>query len=282
MREREVYPNAPLRLVSLEIKFPITGRILTRSLWDSVEKALGDELPDVDVALEEPESTIPHAHRKPVLRRTSRDRKRAVTLYAGALTIELADYQRYGDLKALTKVTLAALHEVPSLSQATRVGLRYINEARYDLLESPEGKWQRAASWDPYINSALLSSVQEAPGGLCAFAHQGTFFFHSPKGEEQASLDYGIHPHGIIDPEDVLILNGDDSGPCFILDIDAFRRTSPKEPIPDVKGLVRAFDRLHEVVELIFQWSITDRMREVFRAPAPDQSDESLLPASNA
>jgi uncharacterized protein (TIGR04255 family) len=281
MREREVYPNAPLRLVSLEIKFPITGRVLTRSLWDSLEKALGEELPDVDVALEDPESTIPHLQRQPVLRRTSRDRKRAVTLYAGAVTIELADYQRYEDLKTLTKATMAALREAPSLSQATRVGLRYINEVRYDLVDDPDDKWQRSESWIPYINGDLLSSIQKAPDTLCAYAQLGTVLFHSPKGEEQASLDYGINPHGIIDPDGALILNGD-SGPCFILDIDAFRYTSSKEPIPDAKGLIRALDRLHEVVEQIFQWSITDRMREVFRAPAADQSDESLLPASNA
>jgi uncharacterized protein (TIGR04255 family) len=281
MQQREVYSNAPLRLVSLEIKFPITSRILTRSLWDSLEQMVGDKLPDVDIAQEEPDSALPHMQHEPVLRRISADQKRAVTLYVGALTIEIADYRCYEDLKALVESTISGLHDAPSILQPTRVGLRYINEVRWsDLEHEDDDKWQLRDSWAPYINADLLVDVKNSPEDLCAYAHRGTYLFHARKNPEQAVLDYGIYPRGVVDPDDVLVL-GDPSGPCFIVDIDAYQYNSPKAPtILGAEELLHTLDRLHEVVIRLFDWSITDRMREVFRAPAK-QSDESLLPASN-
>ena len=281
MDQREIYANPPLRLVSLEIKFPITSRILTRTLWDALEQMLADQLPGVDVTLEDPDSTVPHARHEPVLRRISGDQKRAVTLYTGALTIEVANYHSYEDLKALVEATLSGLHDAPSVMQPTRIGLRYINEIRYNLVHDGDDKWQHCESWSPYLNAALLTSVSNPPDPLCAYAHKGTVFFHSRKGSEHAALDYGIHPVGLIDPDDVLVLDGP-SGPCFVLDIDVYDYSSPKEPtIRGAEGVVRTLDGLHEVSSQIFQWSITDRMREVFRVPAPEQSDESLRLASN-
>lgn len=282
MSQREIFLNAPLRLVSLEIKFPMTARILTRMLWDALEVELGKDLPDVKVISEDPESVIPRDPGEIVLRRISKDHKRAVTLYAGAVTIEVADYRRYEDLKRLTEATLAALGGSAGSLHSTRMGLRYINEVKSKLVHSPDpdGKWHRRESWMPYINSDLLSGVEKSPEKLCAYAHRGTAYFHSLEGDEQVSLNYGMHPEGLVEPDDVLILEGV-SGPCFVLDIDASLYMSDRDPSPASSELIQILDRLHEMVETIFKWSITDRAREVFRAPVRDEPNQPLLSASS-
>jgi uncharacterized protein (TIGR04255 family) len=280
MEQREVYPNAPLRLVSLEVKFPVTSRVLTRALWDALEEILGEELPNADVSTEEPDSSIPGRLPEPVLRRISKDHKRAVTLYCSALTIELADYKSYADLTMLTEMTLSALARLPNFLRATRMGLRYINEIKSELVGIPEDKWQHGESWAPYINQDLLNEVDKVPDSLCAYGRRETILFHSKKGDEQATFDYLIHPEGMMDPDGVLALGGE-PGPCFVLDIDAFYYTPPESAYPDSQRLLQILGRLHENVESIFQWSVTDRMREVFNGAVQNKPDESLLSASN-
>jgi len=282
MNMREIYSNAPLRLVSLEIKFPVTSRILTRSLWDALEEGLGQMMPEVHAVTDDPDSNIPRNRDEPVLRRISSDHKRAVTLYVEALTIELADYRRYEDLKDLVTATLAAFSHQTDVLRPTRMGLRCINEVKATAVNAAGDEWQSERAWASYINRELLNAIQQEPDSLCAFTNRGSIYFHSKIGDEQASLDYGIHPGGMVDPDDVLRLGGP-SGPCFVLDIDAFNYRPPQEATPDSKELMRILDGLHNVVETIFQWSITDRLREVFRAPVQDNSGQQpLLSASGS
>jgi len=166
----------------------LTSRILTRTLWDALEGALGDDLPDVEILVEDPESAIPSKNNLPVLRRLSPDRKRVVTLYTGAMTIELADYRRYEDLKTLTGITLAAFDRAPVLLRCTRVGLRYINEVKSKLVHGPDSEWQLRKSWTSYINDDLLGGVEKEPERLCAYANRGVAYFHSKMGMSKYRL----------------------------------------------------------------------------------------------
>ncbi|MFI6537370.1 TIGR04255 family protein [Nonomuraea sp. NPDC050547] len=267
MTTREVYPSAPLRLVALELTFPLTTRLLSRTLWDQLEAAVADDLPDVSVFTNEPEIAIPSGHHDPILRRISEDRKRAVTLYAGAVTIELADYKSYGDLEELTERTLRALREsLPSSLSYTRVGLRYINEIRASAVGISDDQWHLPKAWMPYLNEQLLSQVDTPPEGLCVFGNRKSAFFHSKTGSEYISMQYGITSEGVVDPSDVLVLDGT-SGPCFVLDFDASQFGSAKEPVAtEGETVMETIARLHNLVESTFEWSVTDQSREVFRA----------------
>lgn len=264
---REVYPSAPLRLVALELRFPLTTRLLSRALWDQLEAAVAGDLPDVSVFTAEPETSIPSGQHDQILRRISEDRKRAVTLYAGAVTIELADYKSYGDLEELTERILHALREslIVPLSY-TRVGLRYINEIRASTAGISDDQWHLPKAWAPFINEQLLSEVETPPEGLCVFGNRKSTFFHSKSGPEYISMQYGITSEGIVDPSDVLVLDGT-SGPCFVLDFDASQFGSTKEPVAtEREEVIETIARLHSLVESVFEWSVTDQSREVFRA----------------
>jgi uncharacterized protein (TIGR04255 family) len=283
MDVREVYPNAPLRLVSYEMRFPISSRILTRSLWDELENVLGDELPSAEVFISSPDESVPHDSSDLVLRRISMNHKKAVTLYAGSVTIELADYQRYDDLRHLAEQTLAALGRGSGKDSVhcTRMGLRYINELKSQLVLDEQAKWHKQEAWLPFINKGLLGEVEDVPDVLCAFAQRGVLYFHSIDGEEQASLDYGVHPQGLVEPDGVLKL-GRSTGPCFVLDIDASDYGICSEDPKSCRDLIKMLDRLHGIVEHVFQWAITDRSREIFSAPAAGQDDEDMLSVSCA
>jgi uncharacterized protein (TIGR04255 family) len=274
MIKREIFPNPPLRLVSLELRFPVTSRILTRSLWDALEEAIGELLPDVELLMPDALSSVPRGPKDAVLRRISRDQKTAVTLYAGSLTIEVSEYQRYEDLRALTELTLTAFGGEHSISKWTRLGLRYINEIKSEFVLDKDAKWQRAASWRPFVHKDLVRDLTNTPDTLCAYAHRGIAYFHAAKNKGQASLDYGIHPEGLVS-DGVLALRGF-PGPCFVLDIDASHYRLDDEKEQEEPNILGTLDDLHELIGEIFQWAITERSREAFNVPVTDDS-ESLL-----
>jgi len=281
MARRATHPQSTLRLVALEIRFPLTSRILTRGLWDALEEALAKDLPNVEVLVEDADSTIPSDPDDAILRRVSRDSRRAVTLYAGAVTIELSDYAGYEKLRVLAEVILNAFWQSGNALQPTRMGLRYINEVKSSSVHGPEDKWQKPQAWEPYINGQLLTQIDDPPESLCAYATRGSIYMHALDGKEQLSVDYGILSNGLLDPDGVLTL--DESGPCFVMDIDAYLHILEAEMPTDTQGLLYKLKRLHNVIVAAYQWSITDRTREIFSASQTDEPNdrEPLLPASN-
>src|SRR5262249_46286372 len=131
MAVRENFPNPPVRLVSFELRYPIRRRVATRSVWDAFEEVFAVDLPVVELLIREnDELQLPTRPSDPVLRRTSIDRDKAVTLRYGALSIETTAYSSYEDLRACIGAGIKALESIPSTSRVIRLGLRYINEVR--------------------------------------------------------------------------------------------------------------------------------------------------------
>lgn len=272
MADREVFVNAPLRIVALELRFPTTSRVLSRPLWDAFEQHLGASLPEVEVWVDDVESAVPYDVDQPVLRRVAENHKRAVTLHPGTLMIELADYRQYRDLVTLADLALQALDTVPGSIHYSRIGLRYINEVRVDPVEDSE--WGRLDVWAPYINSQLLHRV-DPPDGLCTYASRSGLAFHSLSGPEYVFLDHGIRPGGVVDPDGVLSLDPV-AGPCFALDLDSFVPGSAAEPTATSTGeVLGVIDRLHDAVEAVFEWAITDQLKEEVLRVSPRRDDAS-------
>jgi uncharacterized protein (TIGR04255 family) len=283
MVDRDVFPNAPLRLVSLELRYPVTSRVSTRKVWDAFEQALSRELPKVDVLVSDAATYVPAGMYDRVLRRSTEDRKRIVTLHAGAVTVELADYQRYADLIRLAQPTFDAMETLSDDLKCTHMGLRYINEIPASSVDGDgdgdgDLKWSDPSFWEPFVNDELLRSTTTVPDGLCAFGYRAMLLMHSvaPDDDSHVALDYGPHPHGLRDPAGALAL-GEDSGPCFMVDIDAYAPGTTEDPVAsDRKQALEVLSRLHDAAEATFQWSVTERLKEeVFRAPA--EGDEGRV-----
>lgn len=284
MAKREVFVNPPLRVVSFEVRFPVTSRVLTRPVWDAFEAALGEELPYAEVLVEDAEASVPTDIYGPVLRRTSEGRKRAVTLHPGAVTVELADYKDFDDLVRIAAAALQGVEAVAETLRCTRIGLRYVNEVRSNDAGST-ARWAEPSSWEPYISRELLRTIESPPEGLSVFACRGGLTLRATAETDLSYvfLDYGVHPTGIVYTEDVLSLSPVE-GPCFVLDIDGQVPGSTTLPVatttPDV---LAELEKLHNAVESTFHWSITERCKEeVFRVPPSSVEANDASPAVSA
>jgi uncharacterized protein (TIGR04255 family) len=257
MVHREVFPNPPLRLVSFELRFPIRRRVATRPVWDAFEEVFAGDLPDVKLLVrEDDDSQLPTNPNEPVLRRTNAERNRVVTLRYGALTVETTEYVSYDKFRGCINAAIEALSVVPSASNITRLGLRYINEVRVPGIEG------KISDWKPYVNHNLLATTGQPPPGLHSSWVQGGLGFHSTEGAELIYLAFGPLPHSSVEPDGVLQLS-DLSGPCFLLDIDSFVSGSPRKPVATTrKEVLGVVDRLHESVETVFNWCITEKLRK--------------------
>jgi uncharacterized protein (TIGR04255 family) len=273
MASRENFPNPPLRLVSFELRFPILRRIATRGVWDAFEEVLANDLPDVELLVgKEDESELPSDSSQPVLRRRTARRDWAVTLRYGGLTVETTAYSSYEKMRAIITAAVAALRPVVSVASVTRLGLRYINEVRVPGIKG------RIADWKPYVNPVLLAATEDRPPGLVTSWLEGGLGFHSERGGEHTYLGFGPLPSSWIEPDGVLQLR-EMTDPCFLLDIDSFLGKPARSPIATTEEeILSAVDRLHDSVEDVFIWSITERLREaVLRVPFPkDHEGKSL------
>lgn len=284
MADREVFANAPLRLVSLELRYPVTSRVLTRKVWDAFEQALRWELPQVDVLASDAANYVPTGVYDGVLRRSTEDRKRVVTLHAGAVTVELADYKHYDDLLQLARPTFDAMEALSEDLVCTHMGLRYINEIPAVAVQADsEANWGDPTFWAPFVNDELLKTTNDVPPGLCPFGYRAMLLMHSVLDDDAShvALDYGPHPNGLA-PDGAVDL-GEDSGPCFRLDVDCYAPGSAQRPIAsDRNQALAVLDQLHEAAESTFHWSITERLKEeVFRAPSQGRDGE-VRHAANA
>ncbi|WP_428983068.1 TIGR04255 family protein [Phytohabitans maris] len=267
MTEWENFPNPPVRLVSFELRFPVRRRIATRPVWDAFEEGLTSDLPNVESFVREgDDAQLPVHENDLVLRRSNVDRDWAVTLRYNGVTVETTAYVSYGGLRKCIDSVLLALESVPWASP-TRLGLRYINEIRVPGAS-------RILDWRPYVNPCLLSPLNDHPVGYSASYLQAGLGFHSLSGPEHTYAHYGPLPDSPLEPDDVLQLKEID-GPCFILDIDSFVSGTAKSPVAATrKEVLDVVDRLHDAVEAVFNWSITERLREeVLRVP-PSETEE--------
>ncbi|MET8278745.1 TIGR04255 family protein [Micromonospora sp. NPDC005174] len=269
MASGEKFPNHPIRLVSFELRFPIRRKVATRRVWDAFEAMFGSELPVVELLVREDDETqLPASPNEPVLRLSTAERDRVVTLRYGALTVEMTTYISYEDLRACIGAAVEALESIPATLGITRLGLRYINELQVPSIRG------LISDWRSYVHTSLLAALDDPPPDLRPSWLQGGLGFHSRDGAEHTYLAYGPLPRSSVEPDGVLQLKNID-GPCFLLDIDSFLSGPAKAPIATRrKEVLDVVDRLHDSVETVFNWSITEKLRdEVLRVEARDSGD---------
>jgi len=266
MEEREVYPNAPLVLVALEVRHPMADPVthaqrlkIKRQLAAQVPIMRTGQLTQVTAVQAAGASAAPPEVRvEEFPRYFSRDNTMAVSVRAEAVVVETTRYLHWEQLRALAAEVLETRREVGGVDGVERVGLRYINEVR--VSGEPVHDW---ASWvDPTLLGPALIGEQV---GLVADQWQGITAF-TPGRERTVVLRHGPREGFAVDPAGDLKRSTPTPGPFFLLDIDSF--WAPGEGIPefDVETLLATCDELHTPVRRLFECLITDRLRkEVLR-----------------
>lgn len=278
----EVYPNAPLQLVALELRYPFSPRLGTQDAIAFFDERLSDELPIVEPLGEQvlmfvggpagspiatpPAATLPST--KSLFRLTSRARTTAVTVSGGNTIVETSNYERYGRFRPLVDRVLNVLAEFGHPVGVERLGLRYIDEVRAPSVKTAPGDWSR------YINPVLLASKDvgvEAYPELQPSLWQGVLQY--ARGVNmKVVMRYGALDGVAVNPDGPLRLaKRQEPGPFFLIDVDSFWAANQEEEIEEfMPGLVLELcDSLHRPIRAIFEHSITDALRnEVLRRGA--------------
>jgi len=268
MEEREVYPNAPVVLVALEIRHPTAGS-LSVAERGAIKRRLTRHVPIMRMgrmqqltllqAVGEPVSlTGSQTHEFP--RYFSRDNTMAVSIRDDAVVVETTRYERWEQLRTVLADLIEVRQEIGGVDGVERIGLRYVDEIRVANEQASGSGW---ASW---VDPALLGPAQLGEElGLAVAESQGIMVF-TQSADRTVVLRYGAREGYAVNPGGDLRRSTPSPGPYFLLDIDSFWAPGEGTPEFDRKLLLETCDALHAPVRSLFERLITERLREeVFR-----------------
>lgn len=270
MREREVYPNAPIVLVAVEVRHSLCEPLGPKGL-SRMHAALADHVPlrgEVqNLTLAFQTDSAPQAQMSGLVPRwSSRDKRTTVTVRTDALMVETTNYRQYEKLREILKLALDARTASAGESGVERVGLRYIDEVRV-----PTDNGESVTTWSEWVHQSLLGPAPEVggpkalSGGLKLNQHQGLAAF-SGADDQALGLRYGPQVGHAIDSTSDLRRPMPPPGPYFLLDIDSFWQPSQVVPRLETDRVLNIADRLHAPIREIFESLITERLRkEVLR-----------------
>ena len=273
----EVYPNAPLALVAVEVRFPAapSDRALPLLLQRSFRDLLGDDwvieshrVQQIEVAFGPGAPGGQTVQQTALPRFTLRDRTLAVALTDSSLTVETTNYRHYLDFRAVLERVFSAASELLQPDGVARVGMRYIDEIRVAGIEE-----DRSSEWREWLDPSLLPPGLDEMVGLeyPPAAWDGAVRYVTGP-ERSLVLRYGARQGYAVQPRGSLNRpSAPAPGPFFLLDFDSF--WEPQDiPEFDAVRLLETCDALRTPVRSLFDLVIPDKLlREVF---AKERTDE--------
>jgi uncharacterized protein (TIGR04255 family) len=255
-----VQPNAPVALVTMEIRHPATDS-LTESSSGELRRLLSEQLPierqaqDMAWAMGAGGSPTPTAER--FVRYVNRDNTLAASMKNQAVVIEATAYTSFEELVDLMMRVIDARSRVSEIVGVERLGLRYVLEVRVPV--GVDGR----VEWSNWIAEPLLGPQRVAPGGLTLTEWQGAAVFREPDpgrsmivrygpGVGQA-LDASYHLRRTMPPQ---------QGPFFLLDIDSFWTPTGSIPEYDRNTVLTTLQDLYDPARTVFQEMLTTRLRD--------------------
>jgi len=272
----EVYPNAPLALVAVEVRFPEapSERALPMPLQRSFRDLLGEawviesrKVQQVEFALGPGGPGAQAVQQTVVPRFTLRDRTLAVALTDSSLTVETTNYRHYLDFRAVLERVFAAAAELLQPDGVARVGMRYIDEIRVaGIVEDCPADWRE---WlDPSLLPPKLDEMVSEEYQPAAWDGAVRYVIGPDRSlvlRYGARQGYAVQPRGSLNRP-----SAPPPGPFFLLDFDSF--WEPLDiPEFDPAGLIETCDVLRTPVRSLFDLVISDKLRrDVFMKEPTD------------
>jgi uncharacterized protein (TIGR04255 family) len=272
----EIYPNAPLALVAVEVRFPEAPgeRALPMPLQRSFRDLLGEgwvieshKIQQIEFAIGPGAPGAQAVQQTVVPRFTVRDRTLSVALTDSSLTVETTKYQHYLDFRAVLERVFAAAAELLQPDGVARVGMRYIDEIRVAGIDE-----DRPAGWREWLDASLLPpKLDEMVGEEYEPAAWDGAVRYRTGPDRSLVLRYGARQGYAVQPRGSLNRpSAPPPGPLFVLDFDSFWEP-PGIPEFDPAGLIETCDALRAPVRALFDLVITDKLRrEVFMKEPTD------------
>ena len=270
----EVYPNAPLALVAVEVRFPNSAgtRPLPMNLQRSFRDLLGEgwviesqKIQQVSVAVSAA-GAVPQATSMLTIQRfTVRDRTLAVAITEESLTIEATRYRHYPEFRETVARAVAAAAEVLLPDGIVRVGMRYIDEVRVpDIAEEAPSAWQE---WvDASLIAPELGAMSDA--GFVSTGWEGVAQY-STGPDKKLVLRYGPRAGYVVNPVGPLKRTAPPGpGPLFAMDFDCFWEP-PDIPEFDPGIIMDTCDKLRRPIRALFDMLVTDKLLAEFTKEGP-------------
>jgi uncharacterized protein (TIGR04255 family) len=262
---REVYPNAPLRLVVAEFRFPYAPKLASAEVLEELTTTFRPTFPlptpaAVQVVMT---TTIGGTSQSTgsVNRFLTKDRTSSVTVSPTNIVVETTEYQEYEKFRPLLATCLAALGSVPgAIVGLERVGLRYVNEVRVPDLGA-------VSDWTKYFASNLVAPLNLIPhrsvGVMQAVVQT------DPVDRMITVFRFGALRGQVVAPGGPLrVAAAPADSPFFMLDIDNSWSSGESFDAFSSETALDICDRLHDPIDALFETVITNELRKTFRRSA--------------
>lgn len=261
---REIFPNAPVELVAVEIRFPDSARLRKPETLDAIQLALEDILPirrveQTMMLTVPPGGQLVSQQHEQVILLLDRTSTTSATIRPTALTVETTHYDEFDSFREIVHRCMAALAEQRAAPGVERVGLRYVDEIRVpDLIEDAE-------SWTGWISPDLLIAGRIG-GSTPPSMLQGTMRFEADERTNLVVRYATLSGTGVLEPTPLRRRHNYPDGPFFVLDFDSYWQSDPERIDEfDTQRIAALLDQLHAPVGEMFQRSITDQLRKELR-----------------
>ncbi|MDA8356621.1 MAG: TIGR04255 family protein [Actinomycetota bacterium] len=270
----DVYPNAPLALVAVEVRFPSSAGVspLPMNLQRSFRDLLGEgwviqsqKVQQMTVAVSAA-GAVPQA--MPMLtipRFTVRDRTLAVAITEESVTIEATRYRHYPTFRETVESAVVAAAEVLLPDGIARVGMRYIDEIRV-----PGIREEDLSDWRDWIDTSLLAPQLGAmcDAGFGPSAWEGAAQYRTGPNQKLV-LRYGPRTSYVVSPVGPLQRPSPPGpGSLFALDFDCFWEP-PDIPEFDPEIIMDTCDQLRRPIRALFDMLVTDKLLAEFTKEGP-------------
>lgn len=257
---REIYRDAPLKLVAFEIRYSPIPRLESDS-WEAVYESLREDLPILgprpQMELKLTPTGAEQVHRGHRL--MNRNRTCSAILMNESAALETSSYERFEEWSALIQSLLQALDGAAPIPSVQRLGLRYIDEIHVDGFESAT-----PADWSRYIAQDLLAPAAHY-SDLTASNYRATIHLHASD-HEAVKLGFGVFADPVVDPHGPLRIKESPHGEYFLMDLDS-SWSAPEGEFPafDLETVMQQIESLHLPIREIFEASITEELRQEMR-----------------
>ncbi|MCU6479894.1 TIGR04255 family protein [Arthrobacter sp. A2-55] len=260
MKEREVYPNAPLVSVSFELRHPQTEtlngrqRALIKERLAGLLPVMRSQQAITQMVEIGPAGAVPHAQSEEYPKYFDRKMTIAASLLQGAIIVETTQYPGWEVLSEILLAVCEARHESSPIDGVERIGLRYIDEIRIFGVDDP--------NWSEYLIPSLLGPQVQASPDLPLNQWQGASVYGPSAGRSlvvrHATGDgYAIDPSGELRHKTPAY-----PGKFFMLDLDSFWVPEVEVPVFSMDLLREYGEALHAPVREMFENCITEKLRE--------------------
>jgi uncharacterized protein (TIGR04255 family) len=259
--QKEVYSNAPLRLVTAEFRFPLSPIILRQNILDQFSELLSDEFPIVELTPPRielnPGSTQENGvYAHPGHRFLTRERTSSVTITPSRVTIETTNYGHWEDFRNnLIKMTISKVgNDLQAIPGLERIGLRYLNEVRVPSNPITFDEWSK------FVNSDLVAIKSIAKTGTIETI-QSVLHLKMDDSMELVLRSGILNGHLVDDSGPLRLSSPVLDGPFFLIDIDSFWTNSASLNKWNLEDAIDLVDKLHDPIDELFENCITDTLR---------------------